>query len=38
MNNTNQKDINDTHKVTKLAKEKWDQTDNRLAKYGQNGE
>jgi hypothetical protein len=38
MKNTNQHDRNDTHKVTKLAKEECDQTDTRLAKYGQNSE
>jgi hypothetical protein len=37
MNNTDQKDINDPHKVTKLSEEDWDQTDTRLAKYGYNG-
>jgi hypothetical protein len=34
MKNTNQQDRNDPHKVIKLAKEEWDQTDTQLAKYG----
>jgi hypothetical protein len=38
MKNTNQQDKNDPHKVMKLAKEEWDQTDTRLAKYSQNSE
>jgi hypothetical protein len=38
MKNTNQQDINDPHKITKLAEEEWDQTDSRLEKYGQNSE
>jgi hypothetical protein len=38
MKNTNQQDRNDPHKVTKLAKEEWDQTNTQLAKYGQNNE
>jgi hypothetical protein len=38
MNNTDQQDRNDPHKVMKLAEEEWDQTDTRLAKYDQNGE
>ncbi len=36
MKNTNQYDRNDSHKVMKLAEEEWDETDTRLAKYGQN--
>jgi hypothetical protein len=36
--NTNQQDKNDPHKITKLAEEEWNQTDTRLAKYGQNSE
>jgi hypothetical protein len=35
---TNQQDRNNAHKVTKLVEEEWDQTDTRLAKYGQNSE
>jgi hypothetical protein len=38
MKNTNQWDINDPHKITKLTKEERNQTDTRLAKYGQNGD
>jgi hypothetical protein len=38
MENTNQQDRNDPHKVMKPAEEEWDQTDPRLAKYGQNSE
>jgi hypothetical protein len=38
MKNTNQQDINDPHKITKLAEEEWDQTDSRLEKYSQNSE
>jgi hypothetical protein len=38
MENTSQQNRNDPHKVTKLAKEELDQTDTRLAKYGQNSE
>jgi hypothetical protein len=38
MKNTDQQDRNDPHKVTKLAEEELDQTDFRLAKYGQNSE
>jgi hypothetical protein len=38
MNNTDQQDRNDPHKVMKLAEEEWDQTDTWLAKYDQNGE
>jgi hypothetical protein len=38
MKNTNQQDINDPHKVMRLAKEEWDQTDTWLAKYSQNSE
>jgi hypothetical protein len=36
--NTNQRDKNDPHKIMKLAEEEWNQTDTRLAKYGQNSE
>jgi hypothetical protein len=36
--NTNQHDRNYPHKITKLAEEKCDQTDTRLAKYSQNSE
>jgi hypothetical protein len=36
--NTNQQDRNDHHKVMKPAEEEWDQTNTRLAKYGQNSE
>jgi hypothetical protein len=36
--NTNQQDKNVPHKVMKPAEEGWDQTDTRLAKYGQNSE
>jgi hypothetical protein len=35
MKNTNQHDKNDPNKVKKPVKEEWDQTDTRLAKYGQ---
>jgi hypothetical protein len=38
MKNTNQQERNDPHKVTKLEEEEWDQTNTRLAKYGQNSE
>jgi hypothetical protein len=38
MKNNNQQNRNDTHKVMKLAEEEYDQTDTRLAKYGQNSE
>jgi hypothetical protein len=38
MKNTNQQDRNDPHKATKLSGKEWDQTDTRLAKYGQNSE
>jgi hypothetical protein len=38
MKNTNQQDINDPHKIMKLAEKEWDQKDTRLAKYGQNHE
>jgi hypothetical protein len=38
MKNTNQQYRNDHHKVTKLAKEEWDQTDTRLTKYDKNSE
>jgi hypothetical protein len=38
MENTNQQDRNDPHKVMKPAEEEWDQTDPRLAKYDQNSE
>jgi hypothetical protein len=34
--NTNHQDINDSHKVMKLAEEECDQTDTRLVKYDQN--
>jgi hypothetical protein len=36
--NTNQQDRNDSHEVTKLAKEKWEQTNTQIVKYGQNSE
>jgi hypothetical protein len=36
MNNTNQHDRNDPHKIMKLAKEERDQMNTRLAKYSQN--
>jgi hypothetical protein len=36
--NINQQDINDTHKIIKLAEEEWDQMDTRLANYGENRE
>jgi hypothetical protein len=36
--NTNQQDINDPHKILKLGEEESDQTNTRLAKYGQNSE
>jgi hypothetical protein len=36
MKNTNQHDRKDPHKITKIAKEEWDQTDTWLVKYGQN--
>jgi hypothetical protein len=35
---TNQQDINDPNKITKPAKEEWDQMDTGLATYDQNGE
>jgi hypothetical protein len=38
MKNTNQWDINDPHKIMKLAEEELDQTDNWLSNYGQNSE
>jgi hypothetical protein len=38
MKNTNQWDRNDPHKITKLTEEERNQTDTRLAKYGQNGD
>jgi hypothetical protein len=38
MKNTNQHDRNYLHIVTNQAEEEWDQTDTRLAKYGQNSE
>jgi hypothetical protein len=38
MKNTSQQDRNDPHKIMKLAEEELDQTNTRLAKYGQNGE
>jgi hypothetical protein len=38
MKNTNQQDRNDPYKVTKQAEKEWDETDTRLAKYGQNSE
>jgi hypothetical protein len=38
MNDTNQQDRNDPHKVMKPVKKEWDQTDTRLAKYDQNSE
>jgi hypothetical protein len=38
MKNTNQQDRNIPHKVTKPAEEECDETDTRLAKYGQNSE
>jgi hypothetical protein len=38
MKNTNQQDRDDPHKIMKLAKEEWDQTDTQLAKYIQNRE
>jgi hypothetical protein len=34
MKNTNQQDINDPHKVMRLAEEEWDQIDTWLSKYG----
>jgi hypothetical protein len=36
--NTNQQDRNDPHRIMKLAKEEWNQTDTQLAKYSQNSE
>jgi hypothetical protein len=36
--NTNQHNINDNHKVMKLADEEYVQMDTRLIKYGQNSE
>jgi hypothetical protein len=38
MKNTNQQDRNDPHNITKLVEKELDQTDNQLAKYGQNSE
>jgi hypothetical protein len=38
MKKTNEENINDPHKIMKLAEEKYDQTDTRLAKYDQNRE
>jgi hypothetical protein len=38
MKNTNQYDINDHHKVMKLAEEECDQTDTQIVKYDQNSE
>jgi hypothetical protein len=36
MKSTNQHDINDSHKSTKVAEKEWEQTDTQLAKYDQN--
>jgi hypothetical protein len=38
MKNTIEQDRDDPHNIMKLAAEEWDQTDTRLAKYGQNSE